>query len=61
MTCLTAATFAVTSSVWAADAGAPPTAVLPVIDRYHGVQVTDPYRWLEEPDAAPVRHAHRAR
>ena len=40
---------------------AAPTSMYPaspageVVDDYHGTQVADPYRWLEDSDAAPVR------
>jgi prolyl oligopeptidase len=39
----------------AADPGAPPTAQQAVTDTYHGVRVTDPYRWLENADSKQVR------
>jgi prolyl oligopeptidase len=39
-----------------APGGAPPrAAVRPIVDTYHGVQVADPYRWLERWDDPEVR------
>src|SRR5471032_1531672 len=49
---------AVTVSIIAqapARTGFPPTPVRPVVDTYHGVQVTDPYRWLERWDDGDVK------
>jgi prolyl oligopeptidase len=39
----------------AGDPGAPPTAQQVVTDTYHGVRVSDPYRWLENPGSKQVR------
>src|SRR5262249_22983711 len=36
-------------------AGPPPAAMRPVVDTYHGVSVSDPYRWLEDWNSADVR------
>jgi prolyl oligopeptidase len=42
-----------------ADSGAPPSVQLPVVDTYHGVQVSDSYRWLEDANS-PAVHAWSA-
>jgi len=38
-----------------AVAGPPPTMAEPVVDVLHGIEVTDPYRWLEDQDAPRTR------
>ena len=39
-----------------ADPGSPPTTRRsPVLELYHGVEVADPYRWLEQTEAAETR------
>lgn len=43
---------------WCADAADmtyPPTTRIPVVDTYHGVAVTDNYRWLEDDNAPDVK------
>ncbi len=39
----------------AADLAYPPTARKPVVDTYHGVAVTDDYRWLEDDNSPDVK------
>ena len=39
----------------AGDPGAPAAARIPVTDTYHGVRVSDPYRWLEDSSDPKVR------
>ena len=50
--CLVCASGALVSSGFAA---VPPTEKKPVIDEYHGVKVTDNYRWLEDRSAPAVK------
>ena len=40
---------------WAGEAGAPASPPLPVADTYHGIQVLDSYRWLEDGGSKQVR------
>jgi prolyl oligopeptidase len=46
---------AVGMSARASDPGAPPAPKQPVVDTYHAVAVSDPYRWLESPSDKKVR------
>jgi prolyl oligopeptidase len=46
---------AVALSTGSTPAAAPPTPLHDVVDTYHGTQVHDPYRWLEDADAPAVK------
>jgi prolyl oligopeptidase len=48
------------AALWTGVALAQPTPTVPVTDTYHGVTVTDPYRWLEDADDPRVRAWNRA-
>jgi prolyl oligopeptidase len=54
---ITVACALVLAAHWAeaADMTNPPTARKPVVDTYHGVAVTDDYRWLEDDNAPDVK------
>jgi len=43
------------SSALAIDVVPPATEIRPVVDRIHNIEFVDPYRWLEQQDAAEVR------
>jgi prolyl oligopeptidase len=49
------AAFAVAGTALASDPTAPPTRTEVVVDTYHGTQVEDPYRWLENGSDPAVR------
>ena len=58
LSAIAAACALVTTSVGttlATDMSYPPTARRPVVDTYHGVAVTDDYRWLEDDNAPDVK------
>ena len=38
-----------------ASEGPPPTRVEEVVDVLHGVEIVDPYRWLEDQESAETR------
>ena len=47
--------FSVLTIAMSISAAVPPTEKKPVTDEYHGVQVVDEYRWLEDGDSAAVK------
>ncbi len=53
--CLIVVSLIMAGNAAAAIGPAPPTPAAPVTDTYHGVAVTDPYRWLEDASDPKVR------
>ncbi len=53
--CVCAAAFAADDRTGGGRRGYPPARVEPVVNRLHGVDVSDPYRWLEASESAEVR------
>jgi prolyl oligopeptidase len=52
---LTAAAFLPMTSADEKKSFYPPTKADPVVEKLHGVEVTDPYRWLEDADSPAVK------